>query len=106
MTAGATTTPEVIFPEQHNNPDFRGKKGRFHVTVKEVRERVFPEVDDEFAKDCGEDTLDVLRTSVRAKLQKELEERASQSIAEHLVVELSRRNPLPGRRHSSNNKLR
>jgi trigger factor len=95
LVPGATADAGLSFSEQHNNPDFRGKKGVFHLTLKDVRERVFPEVDDELAKDCGEDTLEKLRASARARIENELEEKASQNVAEQLVVELARRNPIP-----------
>jgi trigger factor len=86
---------EVAFSATHPRPEFRGKTGIFHLTLKDLRERIFPEVDDEFAKDCGEDDLAKLRASVTSKLTKELKQRASDNLAEQLMVELCKHNPIP-----------
>ena len=71
-------------------------KGVFHITLKEIKQRVLPELDDEFAKDVGSyDTLDALRQDVRQKIEKANAERAENEVAEALVVELCKRNPVP-----------
>jgi trigger factor len=95
LSAGAATDVEVVFSERHVNAAFRGKKGVFHITLKDVRERIYPEVDDEFAKDCGSDTLEALRASLKEKLEKELKQKASDALAEQLVIELCKANPIP-----------
>src|SRR5262249_20166586 len=88
MSIGEHKDVGVDFPDRHSNADLRGKSGAFHITVKEIKERIFPEVDDEFAKDCGEDDLSVLRASLRAKLEKELKDKATDAVAEALIFEL------------------
>lgn len=95
MTPGQSKDVPVTFSEQHSNADLRGKQALFHITLKDLRERIFPEVDDEFAKDCGEESLPALRESVRKKIEKELTQRASDAVAEQLVVELCKANPIP-----------
>ena len=47
-------TQEVDFPETHPNPILKGKKVEFRITVKDIKERVLAELNDEFAKDVGE----------------------------------------------------
>jgi trigger factor len=83
VSLGDKKDVELSFPDTHNRADFRGKKGVFHVTVTEVKERVLPGLDDDFAKDVGFDTLDLLKADVKDKL------------AEQLVVELCKANPVP-----------
>jgi trigger factor len=95
MKVGEERDVPVTFSDRHANPEFRGKKGSFHVTLKDVRERIFPEVDDELAKDCGEDTLAKLKESVKGKLEKELKQRATDNLAEQLMIELCKQNPIP-----------
>lgn len=85
----------VVFPDRHNNPELRGKNVVFHVTLKDVRERILPSIDDEFAKDCGEDSLDKLRQASREKIEKDLKQRAGDVVAQQLVVELCKANPIP-----------
>lgn len=94
LSPGQTKDVSVRFSEQHANPDLRGKQALFHITLKDVRERIFPEVDDEFAKDCGEESLTALRESLRKKVEKELTQRASDTVAEQLVIELCKANPI------------
>jgi trigger factor len=93
---GAVLDVDVIFPENYLREELRGKSGHFHLTLKDVKERVLPELDDEFAKDVGSfDTLEALRADVRARLQKAHKERADNQVAEALVIELCKKNPVP-----------
>ncbi len=66
--AGETKTLELAFPEDHPDPDVRGKKGAFAVAVDQVAEKVLPPLDDEFAKTVGVDSLASLKQSVRDEL--------------------------------------
>ncbi|MDC3956579.1 trigger factor [Polyangium jinanense] len=95
MNVGESKDATVAFSERHTNESLRGKTGTFHVTLKEVRERNFPEVDDEFAKDVGHENLEAMRTALSAKIEKELKQKATDSVAEKLVFELCKANPIP-----------
>jgi trigger factor len=95
LKAGDSKDVSVPFSERHTNAELRGKTGVFHLVLKEIRERNFPEVDDEFAKDCGEDDLAKLRESLKAKIEKELKQKASDQVAEQLVLELCKANTVP-----------
>jgi trigger factor len=85
----------LSFSERHANADFRGKPAVFHVTVKDVKERIFPSVDDDFAKDAGHDDLAKLREATRERIERELKQKATDAVAEQLVVELCKANPIP-----------
>jgi trigger factor len=66
----------------------------YTVTVKELRRRVLPELDDEFAKDLGEfDTLDALRTRVREDLEHEARHSAERDLRAELMKQLAARVP-------------
>lgn len=95
LNAGATKDVELVFSDRHVNTAFRGKKGVFHITLKDLRERHYPEIDDEFAKDCGSDSLAALRDAQRAKIEKDLKQKANDNVAEQLVIELCKANPIP-----------
>ena len=95
LSVGEAKDATVSFSERHTNETLRGKTGTFHVTLKEVRERNFPEVDDEFAKDVGHENLEAMRAALSAKIEKELKQKATDSVAEKLVFELCRANPIP-----------
>lgn len=93
---GETKNVTVTFPSSHPSPDLRGKEGVFNVTVKELKKRVLPNVDDEFAKDCGDYTgIDDLKAKIRERLTKTAEQRRGEVVAEQLVVELCKANPIP-----------
>jgi trigger factor len=95
LTPGQTKDVDIGFPERHTNAELRGKTGTFHLTLKDVKERVFPDVDDEFAKDCGQETLEALRASLREIVEKDLKQKATNALAEQLVIELCKANPIP-----------
>jgi trigger factor len=95
MRAGEAKDVELVFSDRHPTAEFRGKKGSFHLILKDVRERVFPEVDDELAKDCGEDTLEKLKAAQRAKIERQIKQRVTDDLAQQLVIELCKNNPVP-----------
>lgn len=81
---------EVDFPEIHPNPILKGKKVKFHTKVKEIKERILADLDDEFAKDAGEafNTLEDLKASIRERLSKQREERAEGTITDRIMQKL------------------
>jgi len=82
-------------PAEHEHKEIAGKTAVLQITVKDAREKVVPQLDDEFAKDTGEaDTLDELRGKVRGELEKRAGERADREVRELLVKELVKKNPL------------
>jgi trigger factor len=70
LTAGGSRQTRVRFGDDHRNEALRGKSAEASVTVTEVKEKVLPALDDEFAKTVGGtfETLDALRTEVRTGL--------------------------------------
>lgn len=69
--AGEHRTVTVTFPEDYGAPDLAGKVAVFEVDVKEVRESVPAELNDELAKEFGLESLDKLKDMVRERLKKE-----------------------------------
>ncbi|MBX3205953.1 MAG: trigger factor [Labilithrix sp.] len=90
---GDKTTAEHTFPAEHPREDFRGKKGVFDITIADLKERVPPALDDEFAKDIGFDTLIALRADVHTKLEKAFKDRSETVLAEQIVAKLNELNP-------------
>lgn len=79
----------VTFPEEYHSADLAGKPALFKVTVKEIKYREMPELDDEFAKDVSEfDTLEEYKADLRAKLT-ETAQKAADSKFEETVVKLA-----------------
>ncbi|MFZ5774736.1 MAG: trigger factor [Thermodesulfobacteriota bacterium] len=76
LRKGDNASQEITFPEGFSNPILAGKKVEFQIHVKEVKERVLPELNDEFAKEVGDEfkTLDDLKAHIRARKLKAKEE--------------------------------
>ena len=92
---GETFSVEVEFPEDHYDKDLAGKKGVFVVTLKEVKERILHELNDEFARTMGFDSLEDLRESVRRDLQAEYDRKAREEMVEQIKEQLLERYQFP-----------
>lgn len=67
----------VTFPEEYHAEELKGKEAVFKVTVKEIKVRELPKLDDDFASEVSEfDTMDEYRADVRAKLEEKAKEKA------------------------------
>jgi trigger factor len=96
LTPGDETTIDVTFPEDHQDESLRGKTATFAITVKELREKLLPELDDEFAKDCGDyATLLELRLKIRKDLEEQAEQRAESELREKVIDKLVEINDVP-----------
>lgn len=94
LSAAESKTFTVRFPDDYVVEDMRNTDVTYAVTVKEIRKRVLPTLDDEFAKDLGEfDTLDALRARVESDLQHEAEHNAKRATRNDLLRQLSERVP-------------
>jgi trigger factor len=77
--AGEEREVNVTFPEDYQAEHLAGEDAVFKVKVKEVREKVLPELDDDFASDASEfDTLEELRSDIREKVGTALGSRAEE----------------------------
>ncbi|MGH7164383.1 MAG: trigger factor [Nitrospiraceae bacterium] len=67
------------YPETHPDPRLAGKSATFRIRVRAVKQKKLPDLDDEFAKDCGPYTTlaelkDKLRSEMERALKKDIEE--------------------------------
>lgn len=70
---------EVTFPDEYQAEHLAGKDVVFNVKVKEVREKILPDLDDDFASDASEfETLEELRADVREKVGEALDSRSQE----------------------------
>jgi trigger factor len=67
--AGDERTVTVTFPDEYGAPELAGQEAAFAVTVKEVKAKELPAVDDDLAAEAGFDTLDELREDIRTRLE-------------------------------------
>jgi trigger factor len=77
--AGEERTVEVTFPEDYQAEELAGEDAVFTIDVKEVREKVLPELDDDFAAEASEfETLEELRADIAKRVSEAVDERAEQ----------------------------
>jgi len=82
----------IHFPEDYSASDLANTDQTYTVTLKGIRRRVLPELDDEFAKDVGEfESLAALRERISADLREEAEGRATRQVRAELLKQLSLR---------------
>ena len=65
---GESRTVKVTFPEDYGAPNLAGQDAEFAVTVREVKAKMLPELNDELAEEAGFDSLDELRDDIRSRL--------------------------------------
>ena len=74
---GAELDVDLTFPEDYGSEEVAGKDAHFAVTVKEVREKVLPGLDDDFASEASEfETLEELRGAIVERLRENIASRA------------------------------
>ncbi len=79
----------IDFPTDFPNKSLAGKKGVFHVSCKEIKERSLPDLDDEFAKDFGNyESLEELKNRVRNELEQELKSSAEGKLRSQIKQQL------------------
>lgn len=80
---------KVKFPEEYFSKELAGKDAIFKVKVHEIKKKELPELDDEFAKDVSEfDTLKELKADIKAKQEKQNEERAKYETQDAVIKAL------------------
>ena len=92
LEVGSTKSFTIQYPADHPIGELANTEVSYTVTVKAIKRRVLPELDDEFAKDLGEfDTLDALKTRVRADLEHEAGHAAERAVRADLMKQLAAR---------------
>lgn len=81
---------ELTVPDDAPDEKMRGEQAQYHVHVKELKQEVLPELDDEFARGVGEgfDSLEALRTRVETDLRETLEQEEEQRYKDEVLETL------------------
>src|SRR5439155_16214635 len=94
LQVGTTKPFTIHYPADYPIGEMANTDVSYTVTVKGVKRRVLPDLDDEFAKDLGEfDTLDALTTRVREDLEHEATHAAEREDRAELMKQLAARLP-------------
>lgn len=91
VKAGESKDLNLTFPEEYPAEELKGAEVVFKTTVHEIREKVLPELNDEFAKELNEEgveTFEQLKENLSAKLLKDKEEQAKVAAQDKLINEV------------------
>jgi trigger factor len=90
LSEGESKTFTITYPEDYSITELAGTAVAYTVTLKGLRRRLVPELDDEFARDLGEfENLDALRARVESDLTRDAELRAERELRADLVKQLA-----------------
>lgn len=93
MKVGEQKTFDYAFPADYRVEEVKGQTASFTVTLKELKERRLPELNDDFAKTQGVDSVDALKAKVKADLERGAKSRADTEAREDLLKALIEKNP-------------
>ena len=83
--AGEEFDINVKFPEEYHSADLAGKDAIFKIVLHSIKFNELPELNDDFAKDMGFDTLDEYKADVKSKIQARNEKAAENSVEEQIM---------------------
>ncbi len=95
LSVGDQTTIDAQYPEDFDIENLSGRSITYNLTMQEVRERIMPDLDDEFAKEQGEyQSLDELRQALYAEIEEQIENANRESLERTVMDKLVELNPL------------
>lgn len=86
LKVGDETEFDITFPDDYGEAELAGSQAHFRVNVRELREKVQPDADDEFARSLG-DYADIpaLRTEIRLRLERNALDHARHAFADRII---------------------
>ncbi len=92
MNVGERKSFDVNYPADYPIAELAGTTVKYDASIKAIRKRVLPELDDEFAKDLGEfESLEALKTRIRADLEHQMMHENEREIRGELVRQIAER---------------
>lgn len=96
MRPGVTATVKAQFPEGYHAAELAGKPAEFQVTLKSLKKKKLPEINDEFAKSLGDyENLAGLRKTILEDHTKREDKRIQEDLKNRLMKALVEKNPVP-----------
>lgn len=93
LSKGAQHTITVTLPDDYQDTENAGKTAVFDVTLKEIKEKIVPALDDNFARDMGEfETIDKLKDHLKKELTAREEQRATAALHGTLIEKILEKN--------------
>ena len=91
---GEVVNVRVPFPEDYHEKSLAGKMAVFRCTIKELKQKAAPVLDDAFAKQFGLNTVAELRAEIEAHMKENIEEGAFLQLRDQVMNELIERFPV------------
>ncbi len=86
LEVGGKTEFDITFPEDYPEAELGGKLAHFAVEIKELREKVLPDLDDDFIRTLGDFAdLETLRADIRQRLERNALDRARHGFADRII---------------------
>ena len=89
LRVGQRQTVQVTYPDNYSNRELAGKAVDFFVVVHEIKRKILPVLDDDFAKDHGQcASLEELKVTIRTRLEDELKQIQNEELKEQIINQL------------------
>jgi trigger factor len=86
LEVGGSTEFDIAFPDDYPETELAGKAAHFAVELRELREKILPELDADFVGTLGDFAdLDALRADIRARLERNALDRARHGFADKII---------------------
>jgi trigger factor len=86
LEVGGTAEFDITFPDDYPEASLAGQVAHFSVELKELREKILPDLDDDFLASLGSfDSLDALRADVKSRLEANATDRARHQFADRII---------------------
>jgi trigger factor len=93
MKAGETREIAFSYPDDYFNLSLAGSQAIYQVTIKEVKHKVLPEMNEDFAKSLGAfDSLDAVRTAIREQLTQQAEQSIRDQLGHEVLQKILEKN--------------
>jgi trigger factor len=96
LAVGEEKEVTITLPEAYSKKELAGKEIQVHLKTKEIKEKILPSLDDEFAKDVGSfTTLADLKARLRETIEAEKRAQGQRAAKEKILSTLVEKNPFP-----------
>jgi trigger factor len=86
LKVGDTTGFDITFPDDYGEASLAGQVAHFNVELRELREKILPDLDDDFLASLGDfASVDALRSDVRRRLEANALDRARHGFADRII---------------------
>jgi len=95
MKIGETKDINIKFPNEYHAKDLEGKDAIFSITLKEIRKKIMPDLNDEFVKKFGSNSVDEFKEKIKSQILFSKQQEENKRIEESFIDELIEKNNIP-----------